>query len=75
MRRRLSERINCVCLKSVKIDEVILVDKLEDRFDFRTRREHAYCRDCPEGQRKASAWLAGMVVIGNKDSERKYEER
>ena len=64
MSRRLSERINCICFKSVKIDDVILVAKLEDRFDLRTKREYAYCRGCLVGKREASAWLKGAAVPG-----------
>jgi len=60
--RNRSERINCICSKSVKIDDVILVSRLEDRFDLRTRREHAYCRNCLDGKRMASVWLKGAVI-------------
>ena len=62
MSRKRVERINCICSKLVKIDDVVLVSKLEDRFDLRTKREYAYCRGCPDGKRKASDWLKGAGI-------------
>ncbi len=64
MNRSFKERVNCVCSKSVKIDDVIIVSKLVDKFDLRTKEERVYCRECPDGKKKASDWLLSRSSLG-----------
>ena len=57
MNKSFKERVNCVCSKSVKIDDVVIVSKLLDKWDLRTKEVRAYCRICEEGKLQTLNWL------------------
>ncbi len=73
--KNFKERLNCVCSKSVKVDDAVIASRLADKFDLRSREERVYCKGCREGKRAVSLWLLRTQVAGAELVEQRHFER